>query len=342
MTLETTALAMSVMELPGRLGEIFYFVVLPMLLLAGIGFAVQRFLGLDMPTLTRLNFYFVTPGMVYFSVVSSQVTAGAVGLVVAFALVTMVLVAAATLLAAWLQKVPRDQHNAMLMTTVLNNSGNFGLPLQDLAFRGMGLGAAAMSYQVFVMLVQNVSHFTLGVLLAAGKGKRPWKENLLYVAKFPPLYALAAALITVYVRGQLGDRAPQAAKAMEPFWEVARQLRLAYVPVALAALGAQLALIPRQADHYPIPTSLVLRLLAAPLLGLIVIYALGIHGFLAQVLLIGSGVPSSVNSALLCLQFNNHPNYVAKVVFYSTLLSAVTVTVVIFLAQGGFLQQLVM
>jgi predicted permease len=56
--------------------------------------------------------------------------------------------------------------------------------------------------------------------------------------------------------------------------------------------------------------------------------------------LIGSGVPSSVNSALLCLQFNNHPNYAAKTVFYSTLLSAVTVTVAIFLAQSGFLQQL--
>jgi hypothetical protein len=328
---------------------VFYFVVLPMLLLAGLGFVLQRFLGLDMTTLTRMNFYFVTPGMVYFSVVSSKVTAGAVGLVIVFALATMVLVGLATLMAARLQKVPRDQHNTMLMTTVLNNSGNFGLPLQDLAFRGMSLGAAAMSYQVFVMLVQNVLHFTLGVLLAAGRGKRPWRENLLYVVKFPALYALAAALITVYVRSRLGEHAPAAAKAMEPFWEVARQLRLAYVPIALATLGAQLALIPHGADRYPIPTSLVLRLGAAPLLGLALIYlsnmlppAFHIRGFLAQVLLIGSAVPSSVNSALLCLQFNNHPNYAAKTVFYSTLLSAITVTVVIFLAQGGFLQQLAM
>jgi predicted permease len=58
------------------------------------------------------------------------------------------------------------------------------------------------------------------------------------------------------------------------------------------------------------------------------------------VLLISSAALSSVNSALLCLQFDNHPNYVAKTVFYSTLLSAITMTVVIFLAQGGFLKQL--
>jgi predicted permease len=333
-------LAMSVTELPARLGEIFYFIILPMLLLAGIGFVIQRFLGLDMPTLTRMNFYFVTPGLVYFSLVNSSVTAGQVGLLVGATLVTMVLVGVATLLVAWLKKIPRDRYNAMLMTTMLNNSGNIGLPLQDLAFRGMGLGAAAMSYQVFVMLTQNVSHFTLGVVLAAGKAKRPWKENLLHVAKFPALYALAAALLTVWIRGQLGSHAPAAAKALEPFWEVMRQLRLAYVPVALATLGAQLAMIPRGADRYPIPTSLILRLVAAPLLMLVLIYALNIHGFLAQVLLIGSAVPSSVNSALLCLQFDNHPNYVAKTVFYSTLLSAFTMTVVIFLAQGGFLPQL--
>ncbi len=335
-----TLLAMSAVQLPARLGEIFYFVVLPMLLLAGLGFAIQRLLGLDMPTLTRLNFYFVTPGMVYFSVVNSRVTAGQVGLVVGFSLAVMVLVGIATVVAARGLKVPPDRHNPMLMTTVLNNSGNYGIPLQQLAFESAGRGVEATGYHIFVMLVQNVAHFTLGVLLAAGRGRRPWRENLLHIAKFPALYALAAALVTVQIRRLLGSHAPATAAALRPFWEAIRQLRLAYVPVALATLGAQLALIPRGGDRYPIRTSLLLRLVAAPLLGLGLIYALNIRGFLAQVLLIGSAVPSSVNSALLCLQFDNHPDYVAKTTFYSTLISTVTVTGAIFLAQGGFLQQL--
>ena len=93
----------------------------------------------------------------------------------------------------------------MLMTTMLNNSGNYGIPLQQLAFASTGRGAEATGYHIFVMLVQNVAHFTLGVLLAAGRGKRPWKENLLHVAKFPALYALAAALATVQIRRLLGD-----------------------------------------------------------------------------------------------------------------------------------------
>jgi len=57
-------------------------------------------------------------------------------------------------------------------------------------------------------------------------------------------------------------------------------------------------------------------------------------------LLIGTAVPSAVNCALLCVQFDNHPNYAARAVLYSTLLSPLTVTGVILFAQGGFLDQL--
>ncbi|MFA6134184.1 MAG: AEC family transporter [Phycisphaerae bacterium] len=341
MSLDLLTLALSAGELPARLGQIFYFVVLPMLLLAAIGFVIQKKLGLDMPTLTRMNFYFVTPGMVYFSVVSSRVTIDQIAQVVGFSVATMAVVGAITLAVARLRGVPRDQHNTMLMTTILNNSGNYGLPLQDLAFRSYQLGPLATSYAVFVMLVQNVAHFTIGILLAAGgKKDRHWKENLLFVAKFPPLYALAAALLTVQIRIALGNHAPAVAAALQPFWEVISHLRLAYVPVALGSLGAQLALIPHSDEKYPVKASLVLRLLVAPAVGLGLCYLMGIHGFLAQLLIISTATPSSVNSALLCLQFNNHPAYAARTVFYSTLLSSITVTIVIFLVQGDFLDQL--
>jgi hypothetical protein len=37
------------------------------------------------------------------------------------------------------------------------------------------------------------------------------------------------------------------------------------------------------------------------------------------------------------MEFENHPDYAARAVFYSTLLSPVTVTLVIFLARGEIL-----
>ena len=40
---------------------------------------------------------------------------------------------------------------------------------------------------------------------------------------------------------------------------------------------------------------------------------------------------------LLCLEFDNHPDFAARAVLYSTLLSPVTVTLVVFLAQSKLL-----
>jgi len=341
MAIDPFVAAASVFTLPLKLAQIFYFVVLPMLLVAAVGYVLQRTMTLDMPTLTRINFYFAAPGMVYFSVVNSSLTASDVGRVVLFGLLAFAVMGVATALVARWRKLPRDQHNAMIMTTVLNNSGNYGLPLQDLAFRSMGLGDAAMSLQVFVMLTQNFLTFTAGVFLAAsGKGNARLRASLLQVVKFPAVYALVAALVTVRIRTYLGSHAPDVAASLAPFWEVVKHLKVTYIPIALCTLGAQLASIPRGRVRYPVKTSVLLRLLAGPLLGLGLIYILGIHGFLAQVLLISTSTPTAVNAALLCLQFGNHPDYTARAVFHSTLLSAVTVTLVVFLAQSGYLNQL--
>ncbi|MEX0653392.1 MAG: AEC family transporter [Phycisphaeraceae bacterium] len=323
-----------------QLGTIAYAVVLPLLLMIGIGFAVQRMLGLDMPTLTRLNFYLVVPGMVYFALVASEVSWRDVGVVMGFSLLAMATWAGVTLLVAALRGVPRDQRNAMLMSTIFYNAGNYGLPLQELAFRPAGRAASeqAMSLQVFVMLVQNITGFTLGVLLAAGQFRDGmWKRNLLHIVKFPPIYALAAAMVTIGVRHALGDRAGEVGEALRPFWETVLYVKDGFVVVALATLGAQLATVTRRGVYYPVTTTVLLRLLAAPTIGFALIWLLGIEGFTSQVLLISTATPTSVNCLLLCLQFDNHPDYVARNVFYSTVLSPVTVTLVILLSQSGLL-----
>jgi predicted permease len=223
----------------------------------------------------------------------------------------------------------------LLMTTLFYNSGNFALPLQDLAFQGSAQSAQAMSLQVFVMLVQNFTGFTLGVILAAsGQPNRHWKQNLLYIVRFPPIYALAAALVTVQIRTLLGpDLAGVVAGAIRPFWNGLTFARDAFMAIALVSLGSQMALLRPAANRYPVTLSVILRLLVAPAMAIGLIWLLGLNGLVAQVLIIGAGTPTAVNSMLLCLQFDNHPDYAARAVFYSTLLSPLTVTCGIFLAQ---------
>ena len=66
-----------------------WFIILPVMFLVGLGFLIQKRLGLDMPTLIRLNFYVVVPGMIYFAVVDSRLSAGDMGKMVGFTLGAM-------------------------------------------------------------------------------------------------------------------------------------------------------------------------------------------------------------------------------------------------------------
>lgn len=327
-----------------QVGYIFYHIVLPMLLLVGVGYLLQRRMGLHMPTLVRLNFYLVVPGIIYYSLVSAELTATDVGAVVGFHVCMIALLAGAAHLAGMIRGVPREQRNALLMTAMFYNSGNYGLPLQTFAFRGLGRASDAVSLQAFVMITQNIASFTLGVLLAAAGGtqNRHWRENLRKMLSFPPLYVLAAAVLTISVRRALGEEsASHVAVALTPFWDALGYVADAFFAVALGTLGAQLALVPRgNRQGYPVKLAVVLRLLIAPAIGLGLIHVFGLDGFLAQVLLISTATPTAVNCMLLCMEFDNHPDFVARSVFYSTILSPITVTLVVFFTQGGFLARL--
>lgn len=323
-------------SLLSELGQIAWFIVLPLLLLIAVGFAVQRVLGLDLTTLTRINFYVTVPAMVYWSLVDSGVTLSDAGRVIGFSLLAMVAWGVAALVLAAIRGVPHDQRRALLMTSIFHNAGNYGLPLQELAFRHVNLSAAAMSLQVFVMIAQNIISFTVGVVLAAGELRDGrWRANLLHVLRFPPVYALAAAGITIALRTGLGEQAQPIASALQPVWETIVYAKNGFVVVALITLGAQLATVNRGHTRYPVTLSVVLRLLVGPAVGLGLIWLLGIEGLLAHVLLISTATPTSVNCMLLCLEFDNHPDFVARSVFYTTVLSPITVTAVILLTRTG-------
>lgn len=321
---------------------IFYFIVFPVLLLVGVGFLVQRRLGMDMPTLVRLNFYFVIPGLVYYAVVSSTLRWRDAGLVVGFSVVVvLVMIGLALVLARW-RGVPADERNCLAMTSMMYNSGNYGLPLQELAFRPLGLGPEAVLLQTFVLLTQNITGFTLGVFMAAsGKRKVSIGDTLREIRRFPPIYALAAGFLTVGLRSLLGDHAADLEPVLTPFRDVLVYVKQAFIAVALFTLGAQLARLKRVAGRSPVGWAVLLRLFGGPAVALSLVYLFGLQGLVAQLLFISAATPTAVNCLLLCIEFDNHPDLAARIVLYTTLLSPITVTLVIFLARSGWIPAVV-
>ena len=332
-------LVSTIADLAGQFWHIFYTIVLPVLLLAGIGWVIQRRAGLDMTTLKRLNFHLVIPVIIYYSLVTSSLNWRTAGAVVVFTVAMVAAQSALSFLVGWMRRVPPDVRGVLMMTTMSYNSGNFGMPLQDMAFSGAGLGDTAMLYQAIVMITQNLSNFTWGIfVLAGGRKGMALKDTLAHIAVFPPIWAMFAGLATIQIRSWLGpDTSGLLAEQLAPVWQVLLYIKNAFIAVALCTLGAQLATVTRAGNKYPVSVSVILRLLVGPAIGLAMVYAFGLTGFLAQVMLISTTSPTAVNCMLLSMEFDNHPDYAARAVFYSTLLSPVTVTLVIYLAQGGIL-----
>jgi predicted permease len=50
----------------------------------------------------------------------------------------------------------------------------------------------------------------------------------------------------------------------------------------------------------------------------------------AQAIIVSTSFPTAINSALLAIEYNNEPDYAAATVFYSTLISSATVSLVIY------------
>ena len=161
------------------------------------------------------------------------------------------------------------------------------------------------------------------------------RTQSIHIVKFPPIYALALALLTVYMRKVLGERAGDVATALRPVWDTVIFARSGFIVIALTTLGAQLAAVERGDGRGPVATSVLLRLVAGPLVGFTLLKLLGWTGPVAQVLLISTSTPTAVTCLLLCMEFDNNPAYVARCVFYSTLLSPITVTLTILLAHSG-------
>src|SRR5690242_17312742 len=112
-----------------QLWEILFHVVSPLLILAAVGFVLQRRLGLDMRTLARLNFYLIIPGLVYVSIVESKLTAGEVGTILGFTALTMTILAGIAWTLGRARGVQPSARAPLVMTAIFYNSANYGIPL---------------------------------------------------------------------------------------------------------------------------------------------------------------------------------------------------------------------
>lgn len=307
------------METVVALVTIFRDNILPLLLLMALGFWLQRKFGLDMKTLSRVNMWVFVPALAVWALSQAELSPADLFRVAGFVVALQVCLYAAAFGFARLRGYRPSLAAAFCCALIFYNSGNYGYPLIALLF---GEDSPAVGLQAIVLAVQNATTFSLGQVIIRGP-QVGVRGALIEYLKMPFLYALILGLTLQQTQTQLP---PVLAVAVE---KAAGGL----VPVALITLGAQLGLVRWDVRMRSVVAAAIGRLIGGPLIALGLLRLLGWQGLLAQQLLISSTVPTAVNTTILAIEFDSEPDFAAQVVMLTTFLSAVTVTLFVYLAQ---------
>ncbi|SFJ50001.1 hypothetical protein SAMN04487936_102427 [Halobacillus dabanensis] len=301
---------------------IFLNIIVPVFLLIGIGAVLHKTFKLDLFTLAKLNIYFLSPGFVLVNLYHSSFSLDLLGKVLLFFSLFIVLLYIVVQLVAWVGRYNKGVRGVFTNSVLLYNSGNYGIPVNDLAFKQDPFAA---TIQVIVMTLQNVFSYTYGVfsLRAVDEGKARAMIGLL---KMPAIYAMTLGILL-----NVGD-----VDVPEFILKPGEYVANAMVGIALITLGAQVAQLTIQLKLVVVYISLFIRLLLGPALAFVLIWVLGFDGILAQALLISSGMPSSVNSAIIAQEYRSEPELAAQIVLASTVFSMGIVTLTIYFAQMLF------
>ena len=290
--------------------SIFVSDILPIFLIAGIGFWLARRLSASVKTLAHVVFYALVPCFVFRLLVTSKLTGPQVGRMALLAvLVTAVMGLLARLLAIPL-RLNRAELSAFLLVVMFSNGGNYGLPVVLFAF-----GTETLSHATVYFVTGSILTYTVGVFLAAA-GRRSAPRAILGIARVPAIYGLASALFV------LASGIPVPIALMRPIG----LLSDAALPMMIVVLGMQLERATVPDRPWLVAVAVGLSLLVAPIVALGLTSLLGLSGVDRQAGVILASMPVAVVTTILAVEFEVAPAFVTNTVFISTLLSPLTLT----------------
>ncbi len=297
----------------GLLANIAWTVIAPIFIVIALGAFLGRILRLDPYGLNKLNLYVFVPALAFTKFLYADLNLSQIGMVCLFWIcqaLTMWLFAAAACAAL---KVMKARRHIVAMGFMFPNSGNYGIPVAELAF-----GAWGVAVQSVVLAAQNIVFFTVGTFLAGG-GMARFRAGLNAAMRIPVIHAIVLAFI---LRAK-----PELVPV--PLDKALGMLSAGLIPIALLTLGAQLGAGAPPRLSRDVNLIVAGRLLLGPLVGFLIVSLLGIEPALGSVLIVSSSFPLAVNTALLAIEFKRQPALAAAGVLWTTILSSLTVTCVI-------------
>ena len=291
-------------------------ILLPVFVVAAISALAQRQLRLDVQSFSRAAFYVFSPAMVIDALANSDVSGTEYGRLALGLITTTLILWGIGDLAGRLLKLDEATRAGLLITMLLANTGNYGLPVNLFAFGEAGLARAAL-----VVTVNSLMRSTLGVYIAARGRATSARESLKRVLSLPVTYAAAIGVV-INVTGLT---------LPAPMLTAAKIMGQGLIPSALIVLGAQMLSTLEAYRRSSTKTGALVvvtigRLIVAPLIAYVVGGLIGLDGLARKVLTLEAATPSAVMSLVLATEFDTDVPFAALAVLTTTLVSVITVT----------------
>ena len=298
--------------------DILFNITLPIFVLVGVGVIFDKAFDVDLRTLTRLLFYVFSPAIVFSTLVESSLSLSELASIGLYE-VLHALVMFAVGFGLFSVKPFRDRRTILTMGGVFTNSGNYGFPLMLLAFGDYGLSVVAV-----VLITQAILLNSFGLLFLLGDSSTV-KQSVKEMLKIPVTYALILGLI---VRG-IGLELPTLISVpLEHF-------TTGFIALALVTLGVQLNRSEIVGDILPMTGIVGVRLMISPLVSAGLTLLLGFPADLTAVLIVAGGLPAAVNVFILANEFKRNPSFASRMVFWTTLLTAISLPVLLLIVRVG-------
>ncbi|MBU0951404.1 MAG: AEC family transporter [Elusimicrobia bacterium] len=293
--------------------EIFMNVIIPVFFIIAVGYIMEKKFKLNMRTLSDLNFYVFVPALIFVKMLDSDLQPSkTIGILLFYLIHFAILFAISFILFS--PKVVRQKRTTLTLCTVFHNAGNYGIPLMLLAY-----GTEGVSVIAIIMIALNLLCFTMGIFMMESEHK-DMSKTMVNLLKIPVIYAIFIGFALRFFHLNPPHQ------IMIPIGHLADGL----IAVALLTLGAQLALSKPGKDLKFVSLGVFMRLVIAPIIAVLLVPFFKFTGNIGPIMILSSGLPVAVNAYLLAAEYDNEAELASQLVFWSTVLSAFSIPVILY------------
>ncbi len=287
--------------------------ILPLFLTLSVAFVYYRIFKPNIKDIANITLTILAPIMTFEALVKHQISLSTLIMPIIFAFILTFALIAVAYFCYYVFRLSSSQKIPLLLSASMMNTGNFGLPLIYFTY-----GAEAEVYSIIYFIAFSIPLSTVAIYISSDKNS-VW-EIIKDILKIPIFHGLVAAIVINFFGINLPSSLDKSISLLSQ----------AAIPMMIFVLGLQLAAIKLEFGFLKVVgIATFIRLVVSPALAVVMLKLLGISALEHNVAILQTSGPVAVLTLLYAIRFNRSPHLLSAIIFATTLISGLTLTVLI-------------